>query len=393
MTSNLLVRSVFFSLAFCFLYALDPSDRSWGAEYNLVLKFLPLIFVFFIFLVFVKNFFIILATPTVIPLLIFFLFSFGGAVCTIFQMNARFEDSYLSRALLMVFVFLGFVTSFSKKFEKSMAYFLPYLLLFCGFVVATLLIVWGVGFKFVDMPHIYHEEGVFVLVAMVCVYISRVNFLIKILCLIYLAAGLIFMHKNTAYIMLLVFIVFLLLKSRYLLSAGNLKIFVNVFFFNFFVLIAVFILMIVNFYSDILPSGSPGVRLNTYLQRWEVFLEHPFLGTLFLGSPMFELPTIDGSLFVPSHSDLLDIMAFGGLFSLIVFVWYSLFPVYRIMFGYQVISNDKIDQLYMLLSVFVFGVFLTLCVNPILNQVKLAAPYWFFVGFLVGRMRQGRAHG
>lgn len=74
--------------------------------------------------------------------------------------------------------------------------------------------------------------------------------------------------------------------------------------------------------STSLPDGNPKYRLYTYEQTWENFQKSPVWGKSFsgAGAEKFGLFTVAASTQVlPSHSDLLDILAQGGLIGVALF--------------------------------------------------------------------------
>ncbi|MBA2480668.1 MAG: hypothetical protein H0V44_08400 [Planctomycetes bacterium] len=62
-------------------------------------------------------------------------------------------------------------------------------------------------------------------------------------------------------------------------------------------------------------SGNTDFRQYNYARLWNMFLVSPMMGDRFIGTPnlMFDLYQIELGQNLPSHSDLLDVLAHGGL--------------------------------------------------------------------------------
>lgn len=75
---------------------------------------------------------------------------------------------------------------------------------------------------------------------------------------------------------------------------------------------------------DYIPTGSTEFRMYTYERAWQKFRDSPVWGDAFTGpaSERFELyDTGVADNILPTHSDLLDMLAHGGLIGFALFVW------------------------------------------------------------------------
>jgi O-antigen ligase len=73
-----------------------------------------------------------------------------------------------------------------------------------------------------------------------------------------------------------------------------------------------------------LPSGSPEYRMVTYARAWQRFLESPGWGTGFAGAAAERFKAFDTGVsdnVLPTHSDILDILAHGGLIGIALWLW------------------------------------------------------------------------
>lgn len=75
---------------------------------------------------------------------------------------------------------------------------------------------------------------------------------------------------------------------------------------------------------DYIPSGNIEFRMYTYERAWQKFLASPLWGNAFTGasSERFELyDTGRANNVLPTHSDILDLLAHGGLIAIVLFAW------------------------------------------------------------------------
>ena len=137
-------------------------------------------------------------------------------------------------------------------------------------------------------------------------------------------------------------------------------------------------------YSALLPSGSPEVRMHTYTERWELFQKSPLIGQMFVGSPIMEA----GWLIIPSHSDLLDILAFGGVVGGLLFVLPCLVAIRH---GFRRLRAYAAGAARIQLAsvVFLCAFFFELTFNPVLQQPKLVLFFWLALGVLLADRRIG----
>ena len=214
---------------------------------------------------------------------------------------------------------------------------------------------------------------------MICTIFLRMKYFLYFLGTLFFVLIMILSHKNTGYLCALFSIAFML-KYFYwnLRSVPKIKRMLSyLFVITSVFIICSFIAIAFLFFKEYLPSGSPSVRLITYFQRFTMFLESPIWGTLFMGSPLVDI----GSLRIPSHSDILDILAFGGFLGFFLF----LFPFIRLFHFFKkrmdVVFEVRDDAT--VISLFVTCTFLIeMLFNPVWNQPKIATIFWCFAGCL-----------
>ena len=136
---------------------------------------------------------------------------------------------------------------------------------------------------------------------------------------------------------------------------------------------------------DHLPSGSRSVRTFTYAIRWQEFLDAPVFGAMFHGSPLVSVQR--QNLIIPSHSDLLDLLAFGGTVGTLAL----LLPVLSFVFSIFRLRNLTSERL---VALFGYGLVVMLVIvmtfNPVWLQPKMGGFLW--MGFAVMAGVLSRSH-
>jgi hypothetical protein len=144
-----------------------------------------------------------------------------------------------------------------------------------------------------------------------------------------------------------------------------------------------------NAFSGIdMPSGNPGYRVRTYERAMERFYESPIWGTLFVARSTarftaFEISVADGQL--PTHSDVLDLAANGGVLALGLLTW-GYFRVARVARRTLLVGKCRSDttaaaHMFACMSVSGIAVY---AFNPIMLQPEKALVLWGSLGMLLG---------
>ncbi|WP_144409279.1 O-antigen ligase family protein [Pseudoxanthomonas suwonensis] len=178
-----------------------------------------------------------------------------------------------------------------------------------GIVVGVSIIAWRLlGYKS-DFFQIYHEE-VFLLAPLMLIDAKRRGRLLTLLGFSLGLFALLLSNKFTGFIVLAVVLLLRLAQlhsSRFLYKRANSL--WTVLFSMSAVLLAIFCVLYLLTSSDA-PTGSTEVRYFTYLIRWDQFIHSPFFGEAHRTTELF-VP--DKNFYIPSHSDLLDVLAFTGI--------------------------------------------------------------------------------
>lgn len=371
------------------LYLLDPSQRAWGADDIPVLKYLPIQIAVSAYPWLLLSHrgtrkpeitLVLLTVATAVVL--------AGASYTVFIVGDSFADSFMGRALGMLALFPAYLVASRPECRAVLARWMwP-----CGILLSVSvfvgLVVWQLGgVRFVDQPHIYHEEVFLPASVALALYSGRLASVAVRWLLIgaFLAAGVISL-KNTGFLATLVAGGALIVMTWRLPGRTGLgRVARNAAVLLFVALVGLVAIRLALGAPEALPSGSPELRLVTYAARIEAFLSSPWYGEFFVGSPFMEV----GMRMVQSHSDLLDVLAFGGLLGAVVLI----LPFLRLVWvlpQHIIRSHASRDRA----GVFVLALFpfilLEALVNPIWHQPTIMLFFWISVAFALGIRRNER---
>lgn len=355
-------------------YLLDPYPNSWGSDNYALLKYLP-VFLINISLVFNLFFYFLKLNKTTFSIGLFLVFMLAGSSYTVFISHNSLADSFMGRALIGL-TFINFISLLQIK--RYALYFRDFFLY--AFALLSLwffcLLVLQQSFSIFDVKHIFHEEIILTTSSSILFFSYFKSNLLKFtFTFIAILTGFL-SFKLTGFICS--FLAIFILNLMWWHANGKQKLNRRVFIILNYILLILLGASLVYFLYDYLPSGSPSVRVVTYLQRLNMFLTDPIFGTFFIGTPILEHAWLN----IPSHSDLLDILAFGGVCSMFLFLFY---PLKIILFIYQKFSFLVDKKKYFLFFNFLI-VISFLCVsfvNPVMNQPKIGIFFWFSLAYLI----------
>lgn len=148
-----------------------------------------------------------------------------------------------------------------------------------------------------------------------------------------------------------------------------------------------------------LPSGNPAFRLVTYERAWLRFLDSPLWGNFFTGPAAERFTAFDTGVsnnILPTHSDLLDILAHGGLLGIALWGWAMMRIARSVLRTLRLRTQSPLLPYVHTLACMSLGAILTYAFNPILLQPSKALLLWSHVGLMVGAVlliaRENRSH-
>lgn len=194
-------------------------------------------------------------------------------------------------------------------------------------------------------------------------------------------------HKNTAYLVLMVTLLHLLLIAIVRRPERGLSLKTVVVIYGLLLILAMSA-AVVGFLlvhrEQYLPTGNVEARSITYGAAIDRFMASPIWGTGFADTTLVQLTglTVLGNDTLVSHSDMLDVLSHGGLIGAALF----LFGLYRVLFrAISVLrrsANTEVKTLiHGLTSIFIGGL-ITASFNSPLITLPIGVLFWFALGLL-----------
>jgi len=141
--------------------------------------------------------------------------------------------------------------------------------------------------------------------------------------------------------------------------------------------------------ADSIPTGNLDFRYHTYAAAWGRFLDSPVWGSWFIHEAAEKFTLFDvgvGANVLPTHSDLLDLLANGGLlgFALVagglIAIWVH---AWRRLLRPAAIDRPEAPYAHAL-ALLSIGAIVVAIFNPIMLQPQMAALAWTNLGMLLG---------
>jgi len=322
---------------------------------------------FFLFLplLIYANFNSIKKISTLWQINIFFICLFTGSIFSKFILNGSYTFFPHLISFSIFYIGLFFFDSLSK--QKLLSFIYSY------YNIIKICFVLFLGVLFFNYKYSFFLSGFQTHYAIFGIILcipnsSRVN---KLLFLIFCFISLMFIKKNSAIIILLLWILFYLYKS----TNKILKKIMILFYLLLFLFLINNFYTIIGFKENLLPEFSTGnikTRIIMYQSSIDKFLESPLYGNFFMDSPLIDYNYFAGrdltdSGYVPVHNDILEILSNGGIFFLVLFLHSIIAPFYY---------KNKIDEslrehyliFYFSFIMFIFSSFF----NPIFSLPVLS---------------------
>jgi O-antigen ligase len=138
-------------------------------------------------------------------------------------------------------------------------------------------------------------------------------------------------------------------------------------------------------FRQFLPSGNPHVRLAQYEQAWLTFLASPIWGNAYAAASGEMFREGVRLFYIPTHSDVLDILKHGGLIALTLFIAGYAMIFVNIQRAIRLTTDDRLFQTYFVTSRFFQGTaLLTFSFNPLLLKGPFLFVIWGHLALSVG---------
>jgi hypothetical protein len=215
-------------------------------------------------------------------------------------------------------------------------------------------------------------------------YVSR-SFFVKLFAAVCMVAAFVLNAKLTGYIILSMALLHFLVTWGWRRLPANFRGLYGGASLFFVVTVGAVLTMLYFEFRAYLPSGNPEVRMAQYQTAWLQFLDSPVWGNAFLKGSGEILNASFGRFYIPTHSDLLDILKHGGTIGFVLFMW-GYWKVFSLVHAAVKVTKDShvINAYFTSLRFFIVTAMVTFAINPLLLKGPFAHVIWANLGFGVG---------
>jgi len=306
---------------------------------------------------------------------------FGGL--QYYENVGELSETYIGRGLITIACALSIIL-FSLPYIGRWAW--KCLMFFAVLAMLVIMLQWSIWYfisPFLPRPHILREEAPIVFLGTIALSLFARSNVPSGLAGALFALFSMLMNKFTVY-MSVAGVAFVFL-ARLSLNRNN-KRSLDIWILRISLMIVglflvFFVYVVFNMILELLPDGSAAMRERTYEARLEEFFNQPIFGSGFQSSPIMTVAWLR----VPSHSDLLDILAHGGFAgAILVAIPFivcipGMFPVFS-----RKVSEE--DELLLFSAATFVAIFLfSLAVNPLWHQSHMMIVGCAALGVLCGK--------
>jgi O-antigen ligase len=319
------------------------------------------------------------------PIWLLALFMLGGSIYL--RRSQGIEETFIPSALAMASFFVAFA---HIRFHPAPLCSIRRL--FYALLLAAAYMGGWIAYKRFDTGHAFHVE-IFLIVPLAIYFFQAIeNRKLAWLLLVALLAVGVLSNKNTGYLVTLYTVGHIGVVSYFRSKRGYRDAMARLFLHYLLLLLAlaaVATLAYLLYYRETyLPSGSVEYRASTYLMAWQKFLASPAWGSLYSETPIIEFTLYYIGLAnnkLPTHSDILDMLAHGGVLGFSLFLLALAFPIRA---GFKALRqvptmHDAVARatIHGLMGVVVAGI-ICMAFNPLLLNHIMASLFWLIQGLL-----------
>jgi len=138
-------------------------------------------------------------------------------------------------------------------------------------------------------------------------------------------------------------------------------------------------------FREYLPSGNWNVRSAQYLAAWRDFLASPVWGHAYLTGSGEDFKSGFSFIYIPTHSDVLDILKHGGLIGLVLFAWGYIAIFLTLSRAFAATRADSVwNAFFGGARFFQITALITFSLNPILLKGPFLIVIWGSLGLALG---------
>jgi len=312
------------------------------------------------------------------PLVALALFALIGSSVAKWTLNI--QDSYLTFGVYLMLLPL-FAASVPLQIARARNFAISLMGISIFFALAALV---GESARY-GAAGLLHEIEYLVIAGFFFLYYAFRSPAVKILALVFLIAAAVVNAKLTGYIIaaLAVIYIFVAIGWKNLLPKwrGAYVVFATV------ATVAVVSVMTLLYFEfrEFLPSGNVHVRSAQYLVAWHDFLASPIWGNAYLAGSGEDFKSGYSLLYIPTHSDVLDILKHGGLIGLALFAW-GYFAIFRTLNRAIAVTRDDTvwNGFFVGARFFQITALITFSLNPLLLKGPFLIVIWGTLGMALG---------
>lgn len=363
-----------------FIFNVDPTRSGFGTNGVPILRYLPYELSFLSLIIFMIC---IPAKFNMAALMItsFIIIMITGSLYSLLIIGVNVKETYLGRGV-GGFVFLaGYYICFDKKLLSIFIKYYTMFFLFFSLIMLVNLVLFRLDITYYGLVQIYHVESILIISSAFLVDIlSGGKIFKKILSACLIGSGfLIYKATNTVLSIVALLWSIRLFSNKIINSIARQNPYLRIVIYFIFTLVFLLFIFSLGYWvqsviSERIIDRENVIREFSLSLRWNSFLSHPFIGDLFTGTPQIDF----GYLHIPSHLDLLDLLASGGLITVILFYYPMIYVIKK-----SIIPSLKNRFVFWQLFLFI-ALLIVMSVNPILETPRIGLIFFLSLGLLCG---------
>jgi hypothetical protein len=315
----------------------------------------------------------------------------SGAAYYIFAMGASVDQSYLGRALNGTSMLTGAAIASDARLREWVSERIVVVAILLGIASFALLTLHSLNLVLTEFNQILRIQTSYLMAGLAWFLIRRPSVPMSAFVVLLMALNGVMSGKSTHLIIGLIFGLVTIgrpvISRLFAFAARSTDRGRQFIYFCASLLIGLFLFLSVNIFAQIVSERANrneyDVRKIGFEYRWEQFQQSPIYGKLFIDTPNVANVFSFGDN-VPSHNDIMDILAAGGLIALTLFA----IIIFKSVLGRGFVEvltfrprQIKPVHYFWLVTIF-YAVAAT--GNPFFSEPYMAVPVWFSIGMMLG---------